>query len=384
MRGMVGSPNGAPLKKHAHGQGASVELDRTMAALPSGGKDAISYWQLPFPRHPCPMSRPNVADLPMGFDAGALPARRQKLVVGVSAGRDSVLLLHLLLRAGWQKLVVAHFNHGLRGRQSGQDARFVRALARRHGLPLEIGRNEVARLAKMRKQSIETAAREARHIFFREVASRHGTRQIVLAHHADDQAETILANLCRGAGLNGLAGMRAVQPFDGLVLRRPMLGMDRTDIDRHIDHLGLSYRDDASNLSGEHRRNRLRHEVLPLLDEVFSRRVAPLFVRAGLQARRAGEALESQARTFLADPACMDAKNRLCLNAPWQTLPVAIQTLVLRHWLRDVWHVPNLGHDETEQALAMLAPGAAAKINLPGGWHLRRKARRLWLEHGDS
>lgn len=328
------------------------------------------------------MPRPTVADLPAGFDTGALPARRQKLIVGVSGGRDSVLLLHLLLRAGWQKLVVAHFNHGLRGRQSGQDARFVRALARRHGLPLEIRRTDVARLAKEQKQSLETAAREARHAFFREVASRHGTRQIVLAHHADDQAETILANLCRGAGLNGLAGMRAVQPFDGLVLRRPMLGMERTDIDRQIDCLGLSYREDASNLSGEHRRNRLRHEVLPLLDEVFARRVAPLFVRTGLQARRAGEALEAQARAFLAEPASMDAERRLRLDAPWQTLPVAIQTLVLRHWLRDVWHVPDLGHAETEQALAMLVPGASAKINLPGGWHLRRKARRLWLEHG--
>lgn len=323
------------------------------------------------------MPRRSVAELPPGFDAGALPAHGRKLIVGVSGGRDSVLLLHLLLSAGWNRLVVAHFNHGLRGRASGQDARFVRALGRRLGLPVEVGRADVARLAAERRQSLETAARDARHAFFRELAARHHTRQVVLAHHADDQAETILANLCRGAGLNGLAGMRPVQSLGELTLRRPMLGLDRLAIDRLIADLRLNFREDASNAETEHRRNRLRHEVLPLLDAIYARRVAPLIVRAGAQARLAADHLDDLARTALADPGCLDAARRLRLDDVWPTLSPAVQALVLRQWLRDVWQLPEIGHTEIERALTLLQPGGTARINLPGNWQLRRKARRL-------
>ncbi len=323
------------------------------------------------------MPRPSVADLPPGFDGRALPTRGRRLLVGVSGGRDSVLLLHLLLRAGWRDLVIAHFNHGLRGRESGQDARWVRALGRRLDLPVEVGRADVARLARKQGKSLETAAREARHAFFREVASRHGTRQVVLAHHADDQAETILANLCRGAGLNGLSGMRAVHPLGPLTLRRPMLGMDRLAIDHWITGLGLRYREDASNASTEHRRNRLRHEVLPLLDAIYARRVAPLIVRAGSQARLAADHLDGLARTALADPTCVDADRRLRLDAVWPTLSPAVQALVLRHWLREIWQLPAIGHSEIERALTLLEANGPARINLPGNWQLRRKARRL-------
>ena len=323
------------------------------------------------------MRRPSEADLPPDFDARALPARGRRLVVGVSGGRDSVLLLHLLLRAGWRDLVIAHFNHGLRRRESGQDARFVRALGQRLGLPVEVGRSDVARLARTQRQSLETAAREARHAFFREVASRHGTRQVVLAHHADDQAETILANLCRGAGLNGLAGMRAVQPLGQLTLRRPMLGMARVDIDRLITTLDLRFREDASNAATEHRRNRLRHEVLPLLDAIYARHVAPLIVRAGEQARLAAEHLDELACAALADPACVDDARRLRLDAVWPTLSPAVQSLVLRRWLREIWRLPAIGHTEIERALSLLEPCGPARINLPGNWQLRRKARRL-------
>ncbi len=323
------------------------------------------------------MPRPSIADLPPGFDGSALPARGRRLIVGVSGGRDSVLLLHLLLRAGWTNLVIAHCNHGLRGRESGQDARFVRSLGRRLSLPVEVGRADVAHLAQKQRQSLETAAREARHAFFREVASRHGSRQVVLAHHADDQAETILANLCRGAGLNGLAGMRAVQPLGQLTLRRPMLGMDRPAIDHWITDLGLRFREDASNASNDHRRNRLRHEVLPLLDALYARRVAPLIVRAGTQARLAADHLDDLAGAALADPACVDAERRLCLDRVWPSLSPAVQSLVLRRWLREIWQLPEIGHSEIERALSLLEAKDPARINLPGDWQLRRKARRL-------
>jgi tRNA(Ile)-lysidine synthase len=324
------------------------------------------------------MPRSPATDLPPGFDGSALPARGQRLIVGVSGGRDSVLLVHLLLQAGWKNLVLAHLNHGLRGHASGQDARFVRHLARRLGLPVVIGKTDVARQARQSRQSTETAAREARHVFFREVARSHRTRQIVLAHHADDQAETILANLCRGSGLNGLAGMHPVQPFGDLTLHRPMLGLQRSDIDQLIAFHDLRFREDASNASTEHRRNRLRHEVLPLLDRIFARRVAPLMARAGSQVRLAASHLEEQARAALNNPACLDSERRLRLDPFWQNLAPVVQSLTLRLWLRETWQLPGIGHGEIERALALTAPGGPPRINLPGGWQLRRKARRLF------
>jgi tRNA(Ile)-lysidine synthase len=153
-------------------------------------------------------------------------------MLAISGGRDSVALLHLLLEAGFTNLILCHLNHGLRGKESDGDAAFVRRLAMKHGLKCEIESEDVAALAEKHRISTETAAREARHAFLLRMAEKHDTWVVFLAHHAEDQAETILANLCRGSGLAGLAGMHAVQRLDsGLHLVRPLLQVRRNEID---------------------------------------------------------------------------------------------------------------------------------------------------------
>ncbi len=137
-----------------------------------------------------------------------LPVERRYLV-GVSGGRDSVVLLHWLLSLGFGRLIVCHFEHGLRGRAGKADARFVERLAQRHGLEFELGAADVGALAKERKQSIETAARQERLAFFERVGRRRRCLTIFLAHQADDQVETFLLNLFRGAGGRGLGAMRS-------------------------------------------------------------------------------------------------------------------------------------------------------------------------------
>src|SRR5947207_1733236 len=127
-----------------------------------------------------------------------------RYLIGVSGGRDSVALLHWLINLGYNKLIVCHLNHQLRGQSSDADARFVEKLAAKYQADFELASADVRALAKKKKMSIETAARDARYAFFAKAVQRHRCHTIFLAHHADDLVETFLFNLIRGAGLTGL------------------------------------------------------------------------------------------------------------------------------------------------------------------------------------
>jgi len=170
----------------------------------------------------------------------------ERYLVGVSGGRDSVALLHGLVEAGYRRLVVCHLNHELRGEAAEEDARFVSRLAHSRKLPVESGRADVAASARQTKRSIETAAREARYRFFDETATRRRCRTIFLAHHADDQVETFLFNLLRGAGPAGLGAMAtdSVRTFGRRKLRilRPLLAVWREEVYAYIRAHGLAWR----------------------------------------------------------------------------------------------------------------------------------------------
>lgn len=194
----------------------------------------------------------------MLFDNGAT------VIVAVSGGADSVALLDILasLAELQLKLIVAHLNHSLRGAESDGDEAFVRELAARYGLPCEVGRVDVQELSSLNKLSLEEAGRVARYAFLHEVAARHRAHAIALAHHADDQAETVLMRLLRGAGASGLTG---IAPKTGNGLVRPLLGITRGEIEAYLQARGLAFRTDSSNADTSFLRNRVRHELLPYL-----------------------------------------------------------------------------------------------------------------------
>src|SRR5438132_3821210 len=174
-----------------------------------------------------------------------------RYLIGVSGGRDSVALLRWLVDLGYRKLIVCHFDHHLRGRSSQADARFVKKLAAKYRVDFQIGSANVRALAKKKRMSIETAAREARYSFFAKVAKRRRCRTIFLAHHADDLVETFLLNLFRGAGTAGLAAMREIskRDIDGidLCIVRPFLAVWRAEIDPYVRQNRLKFREVASN-----------------------------------------------------------------------------------------------------------------------------------------
>ncbi|WP_395741338.1 tRNA lysidine(34) synthetase TilS [Prosthecobacter sp.] len=303
------------------------------------------------------------------------------VMLAISGGRDSVALLHLLLDAGFKQLILCHLNHGLRGDESIGDAAFVRRLAKKHGLKCEIEAEDVAAVAEKKRLSTETAAREARHAFLLRMAEKYDVWVVLLAHHAEDQAETILANLCRGSGLAGLAGMHAVQRMDtGLHLVRPMLHARRSEIDAYLKSKRCKYREDSSNTSPKHRRNRVRHEALPLLNDIFSRDVVPQILRLGSLAEQDDDALQRQAMAFLTTEGRVLEDRSLVISPELLALHPAVSSRVIGTWLREAWELPGIDYEIIDAALGMLAPDGAAKINLPGDKHLRRKAKKLWVE----
>ena len=315
------------------------------------------------------MATPTSIESRIASELASFPPTRRYLI-GVSGGRDSVALLHWLVESGFKRLIVCHLDHSLRGRASRADAKFVERLAKRLGLPFMTERLDVASLAKQKRQSIETAAREARYDFFSRVARGKKCRALFLAHHADDQVETFLFNLFRGTGGAGLAAMRRVTKRGGLRVIRPLLGVWRSEIDAYAKARKLKFREDASNKLLLHQRNRTRHRIIPALEKFFGRDIRKSIWRAAdiLAAEEdwMGAMTPKPARELSAPALC--------------AMPVALQRRLIRAWLQQM-RVSNISFDAIESVRALLAPAAKqAKVNLPGGRHARRRLKKLFLE----
>jgi len=186
------------------------------------------------------------------------------VIIAVSGGADSVALLDILVSLRCPRLtcIVAHLNHGLRGAESDEDAAFVADLAQRYGLPAEVASVDVREFGRTRRLSLEEAGRVARYEWFDALARSRGARLVALGHHADDQAETFLLRLLRGAGTTGLCGMR---PLSAGRYVRPLLSLTRAEIIAYLKDRGIAYRTDSSNDDTDFLRNRIRHECLPYL-----------------------------------------------------------------------------------------------------------------------
>ena len=187
----------------------------------------------------------------------------QSILAAVSGGRDSVVQAELLHRGGY-RFEIAHCNFHLRGEESNSDEQFVRRMAERYGVPCHVAQFDTDAYASEKKISIEMAARELRYEWFEQVRQERGLDLIAVAHHRDDAIETFFINLLRGAGLSGLCGMKAE---NGKVVR-PLLHISREEIDRFVADENLEYVDDCTNASDLYLRNRIRHQLIPLLREL--------------------------------------------------------------------------------------------------------------------
>lgn len=197
--------------------------------------------------------------------------RDQTVVAGISGGLDSMALAHLLAsmapRFGW-RVIAAHFNHQLRGAQSDADEALVRQTAANLGIEFLAGRGDVQAVALREKLSTEMAARRLRYAFFSQCAAAHDSRFVTLAHHLDDQVELFFLRLFRGAGAAGLGGMKPSAPLPSnpaIRAVRPLLGERKAALAAFVRERGIAYSEDATNQSPDILRNRIRHELIPLL-----------------------------------------------------------------------------------------------------------------------
>ncbi|MDZ4246875.1 MAG: tRNA lysidine(34) synthetase TilS [Dehalococcoidia bacterium] len=299
----------------------------------------------------------------------------EKWLVGVSGGPDSVCLLHLLnlLKDNLGiTLHVAHLNHGLRSRAASADADYVADLARLLGIPYTGAKKDVRGFKKEHHCSLEEAAREVRYLFLSQLAGEVNADKVAVAHTADDQAETILLHLLRGTGSKGLAGMSAVEKWDScftgadITVVRPLLDLWRYDTEAYCEYYRLSPRRDASNSSPRFVRNRIRSELLPLLQS-FNPRIKESLVKTGQLVSGEQESLRALAST-LEDKLLRKEDNRVTLDIDGV---LACSSSLQGHILRSAWNLlagnlRDLEARHVEKMKLLLRQRTGTRIHLPG------------------
>ena len=323
---------------------------------------------------------PLVAAVDRALRLARVPARGETLVVGLSGGADSVALtaaLASLRRRRGFEVVAAHLDHGLRA-GSGEDAAFCHELCASLGLTLRGGSARVRERARREKGGVEAAARRERYSFLRRVSEDEAASAIAVAHTRDDQAETLLLRLLRGSGSSGLAAMR---PRSGALLR-PLLAVSRRDVLAYLAERGLAWRDDPSNLDLGYARNRVRHELLPYLEQRFNPRVREALARAADLAADEAAFVRSAAERVLAEAATRDGHTLSLERGVLARAPAAVARAALRLALEQSGGLAGVRGDHVEALLGLAASRAPSGrlLELPGGRRVRFSHRALRLE----
>ncbi len=299
------------------------------------------------------------------------------ILLALSGGADSVALLHALIalreRFGYG-LAAAHFNHHLRGDESDRDQAFVGELCARARIELVVGHAE-----DLSGRNLEERARESRYRFLREAADRIGARHIVLAHHADDQAETVLMRLLRGTGV---AGLRAMDEAGPGMLVRPMLSLGRGEIVDYLNAIGARFVTDSSNCSPAILRNRLRAELIPILERDYAPQLGRRLTELAAEMRSLDDfinvAAEAELDRTLAAGGSLDISRFAALHP-------ALAAAVIRAFVRQrtgTLRRLTRAHVEAMRRLCIDGPPNGI-INLPSGWRAERQYSRLRL-HSSS
>lgn len=291
------------------------------------------------------------------------------VVVGVSGGADSMCLLHVLLalRDKWNlRLTVAHLDHMLRGEQSRMEADFVQEWSKRLGLTCIVEHRDVGKYRGRSCTSLQEAARTARYEFLTSVLDRVGAQRIALGHNADDQAETVLMRLLRGAALTGLAGMMPVR--DGRIIR-PLIYVQRIQIEEYLRHHSIVYFPDTSVHEQHYLRNKIRHHLLPLLKEQYNPQIIATLTRTARALRGDEAALEALAARAAAESFVRKDAGILFSLEKLRSEALPLRPRIVRQMIKistgdlrriTFWHIDRICRLVEES-------GPSKTVHLPGG-----------------
>lgn len=312
-----------------------------------------------------------------------------RVLVAVSGGPDSVALLHVLqaLRRSWRLEVrAAHLDHALRA-ESADDAAFVRGLGQRWGVPMTIIRHDVAARCARQGWSLEDGARRVRYQVLLELARDQRADRVCLAHTADDQAETVLMRLIRGTGLLGLGAIPIERSGDGVSYVRPLLEVWRADILDYLRRHRLSFREDPSNTDRRFFRNRIRHELLPLLARDYNPNIRQALVQLAQQSRSDYDYLQEAAARVWKRLAKSRPQGRVAIAIDaFRQQPKALQQQLVRQAIARVRG--SAGRLEFRHWLEVerifLDRPVGTLVDLPGGIQFRREPTAVICQRLDG
>ncbi len=308
----------------------------------------------------------------------------ERIGAAVSGGPDSVLLLDFLAQAsgvlGFQ-LAVIHFNHHLRGSESDEDEGFVRDLSRHYSVPFFRGEARVAKEARKRRRNLEATARELRYRFFMGLVRQGKVDTVATAHTLDDQAETVLLHILRGTGTRGLGGIHA--RLQNKVIR-PFLNVQRAEIEAEVAKRKLQFRVDSTNLDTHFRRNKVRMELLPMLEREYNPEIKRLLSELAGRAREEEAYLDQQARERAAAWRLREDGAEKISRRVLGAMPPALARRTLRQMLSGAGNSPGGATHRQIEALYRLAleSQSGKKLPLPRG--LAARTEFEWLILGPD
>jgi tRNA(Ile)-lysidine synthetase-like protein len=312
----------------------------------------------------------------------AILPKNATIIVAVSGGVDSMVLLHQLIQIRETerlRLVVCHVDHGKRA-ESKEEYHFVETYCADHDILFR-----GLRLSKLPKGNFQEAARDARYRFFAETAREERAEAIVLAHHLDDQAETVLMRLFRGSTLLGQAGMQEISVQNGIRVLRPLLSRTKQEILEYQRLHQVPYREDASNQSGDYTRNKVRHDLVPMIDSLFPSWKETIRSHAA-QIREAALFVDGNAARFLEEAVRFEPSNASFDLASFQTLDPAVRRAVLiKSWRRLTNDASDLSVRHQDAMLRLVdSPRPNLRHRLTDGWSFVKSYHILAFEHGNE
>lgn len=305
----------------------------------------------------------------------------EKIVIGLSGGMDSVCLFYVLKDLGY-RLEAVHVHHGIRGAEADRDEAFVKAMCEREKVPFCSYRFDVPKVSREEHLSLEETGRKLRRQAFSEVLERTGADHVALAHHGNDKAETVLFHLNRGTGIKGFASMRPVERQ----IIRPLLWAERSEIKAYVSAHGYEYVEDTTNASVEYTRNKIRHELLPILYEINPKSIAHI-CSAAEKLTAISDYLDREAEKLLRLCAVRSPNEIRILQLPFEQGDEVLRIPVLRSCVEYLsGSLVNITEEHLNSLLGLFKLQTGREICLPNGFRAVRtyEGIRLYFQKEEE